>query len=99
LQQQITKKRQQKLSKNVKDVKVVEIASKSKYERLARSHERLMQRVEDLEDLVKEMRFRDRNVKQFISNYLKPRYKPRLSKDGENELWSVDGRHYCEKRR
>lgn len=75
-------------------VKAIEIVSKKRHERLLRSHDRLTQRVEDLEDVVKHMRYEDTCLKGFIFNYLKPRHRPRITEDGENELWSDDGKHY-----
>jgi hypothetical protein len=51
-----------------KQENTIEIVSKSKYEKLVRSHERVMDRVQDLEDLVKCMRSEDRNIKGFIFN-------------------------------
>ncbi|MGH9984931.1 MAG: hypothetical protein ACRD8W_13355, partial [Nitrososphaeraceae archaeon] len=53
-----------------------------------------VQRVEDLEVVIKCMRFGDTCKNGFILNYLKPRHRPRMSEDGENELYSEDGKHY-----
>lgn len=87
--------------KKVKDVKTIEIVSRSKYEKLERKYKRLarnqdktVQRVEDLEDTIKLMRWQDTCKNGFIFNYLKPRHKPRIIGDGEPDLWSDDGKHY-----
>lgn len=80
--------------KKVKDVNTIEIVSKKRYERLLRSHDRITQRVEDLEDTVKLMRYQDTCLKGFIFNYMKLRYRPKLSEDEEKELYSEDGRHW-----
>ncbi|MGH9987079.1 MAG: hypothetical protein ACRD8W_24295, partial [Nitrososphaeraceae archaeon] len=87
--------------KKFKNVNSIEIVSKSKYEKLARKYKRLtrsqdktVQRVEDLEDIIKCMRYGDNCKNSFIFNYLKPRHRPRIIGDGEPDLWSDDGKHY-----
>jgi hypothetical protein len=90
----VTKAKQVNNNNKKNKVKAVEIVSKKSYERLLRNHDRLTQRVEDLEDVVKHMRYEDTCLKGFIFNYLKPRHRPRITEDGEHELWSEDGKHY-----
>ncbi|MGC1132579.1 MAG: hypothetical protein WA941_07140 [Nitrososphaeraceae archaeon] len=77
----------QKQKNRKRDIKVIEITSKNKYEKLKRENA-------DLKLLHKVMKIQDRNTKAFVYRYLKPKYRPRLSKDEENELWSPDGHSY-----
>ncbi|MGH9979601.1 MAG: hypothetical protein ACRD8Z_27735 [Nitrososphaeraceae archaeon] len=51
----VTKAKQVNNNNKKNKVKAVEIVSKKSYERLLRNHDRLTQRVEDLEDVVKHM--------------------------------------------
>lgn len=90
-----------KQGKKLKNVNTIEIVSKSKYEQLERKYKRLVrsqdktiQRVEDLEDTIKLIRWQDTCLKGFTFNYMKLRHKPKLSEDEEKELYSEDGKHY-----
>ena len=95
----VTKTKQ--VSKNKNEAEAIKVVSKSEYEklvrkckRLERSQDKTVQRVEDLEDIIKLMRWYDNCKNGFIFNYLKPRYRPKMSEDGEKELYSDDGRHW-----
>lgn len=88
-------------NKNKNEIKAIEVVSKSEYEKLVRKCKRLernqdktVQRVEDLEDTIRLMRWQDTCKNGFISNYMKLRYRPKLSEDEEKELYSDDGKHY-----
>jgi hypothetical protein len=83
------------------NTKAIELVSKSKYEQLERKYKRLersqdktIQRIEDLEDTIKLMRWQDTCKNIFIFHYMKLRYRPKLSEDQEKELYSEDGKHY-----
>jgi hypothetical protein len=85
------------------DIKVeaIEIIPKSKYEELERKYNRLVrrqdkivQKVEDLEDTIKLIRWQDTCLKGFTFNYMKLRHRPKLSEDEEKELYSEDGKHW-----
>jgi hypothetical protein len=53
----VTKAKQVNNNNKKNKVKAIEIVSKKSYERLLRNHDRLTQRVEDLEDVVKHVRY------------------------------------------
>jgi hypothetical protein len=81
------------VNKEKEDLKPIEIIPKSKYEELVRRQDKIVQKVEDLEGVIKHMRFEDTCVKGFIFRYLKPRYRPWIT-EVRTELWSADGKHY-----
>jgi len=97
----VTETKQINNKKKLKNVNTIEIVSKRKYEQLERKYKRLVrsqdktiQRVEDLEDTLKLIRWQDTCLKGFTFNYMKLRHKPKLSEDEEKELYSEDGKHY-----
>lgn len=88
-----TTKTKQVNKKRVKDVKTIEIVSKSKYEKLERRLKNEKSKNGQLTQLVYQQGRHDFYLKKFIGDYLKPRYRPRYDEDG-NELWSMDGHSY-----
>jgi hypothetical protein len=97
----VTETKQTNNKKKLKNVNTIEIVSKSKYEQLERKYKRLVrsqdktiQRIEDLEDTIKLIRWQDTCLKGFTFNYMKLRHRPKLSEDEEKELYSDDGKHY-----
>ena len=81
-------------TKKADELKIIRIPPMSTYEKLERTNKRLTKQNADLKLLHKEMKKQDRDLKAFVHNYLRPKYKPRLTADGEGEEWRTDGHKY-----